>query len=191
MDVSLPPLPDLQAASVMDERLRQVVPDRDLLDRAERIANAHLADARRRGDEPALARALGYLGELHRMAGRFEDAHLALAEALAIATRRSDPRVRVAALIRLGELERCSDRYDAAEALLREALTLTGDEDTAGYRHFALQHLGKVFLNAGRLAEAITTLEAALAIRWTLGQPALVASTEEALAAARDALGRH
>lgn len=166
----------------MDARLRQVVPDQSLLDHAERIANEHVTDARQRGDDPALARAVGYLGELHRMAGRFDASATALQEALTTATRLGDDRIRVTALLRLGELERCRDRYDAAETLLRDALDRTADARCADYRHFALQHLGKTYLNAGRLTEAIATLEAALSIRQRLGAPSLIASTQEALA---------
>jgi tetratricopeptide (TPR) repeat protein len=167
----------------MDARLCQVVPDRELLDRARSIATAYVADARRRGDEPALVHALGYLGEAERIAARFPESEKALDEALVVATRRGDRRLRVAALIRLGELDRCRDRYDAAEALLREALSVSAGMEAAGYRHFALQHLGKTLLDASRLPEAGEVLEAALAIRRDLGEPSLIASTEQALAA--------
>lgn len=129
VNVTLPSLPDLQTVSEMDARLRQVVTDRELLDRARTIAEAHVADARQRGDEPALVRALGYLGEVDRLAGRWPESETSLDEALSIATRRGDRRMRAVALIRLGELNHCRDRYDAAEALLREALSVSADPD--------------------------------------------------------------
>lgn len=184
-DVPLPSLPDLQGASLMDARLRQVVADRSLLDRARPVAESHITDAQRRGDEPALVRALGYLGEVDRIAGRFAESQMVLERALDIATRRGERRMRVATLIRLGELNRCRDRVDAAEALLREALDGSSDPDCADYRHFALQHLGKTLLDAGRFGDAVETLETALAVRRDLGEPSLIASTEQALAAAR------
>ena len=169
----------------MDAWLRQVVTDRALLDHARMIAATHVADARQRGDERALVRALGYLGEVDRLAGRFPESERSLGEALALATRQGDRRMRVAALIRLGELNRCRDRYDVAEALLREALGVSTDTDGAVYRHFALQHLGKTLLDAGRFLEAIETLESKLVIRRDLGEPSLIVSTEQALEAAR------
>lgn len=183
--MTLPPLPDLQDASRMDARLRQVVSDRSLLDCARTGAESHIADAQQRGDEPELVRALGYLGEVDRIAGRFAEAQMVLEGALDIATRRGERRMRVATLIRLGELNRCRDRFDTAEALLREALGASADPDCADYRHFALQHLGKTLLDAGRFEEAVETLETALAVRRDLGEPSLIASTEQALAVAR------
>ncbi len=189
-NVTLPPLPDLQNASTMDARLRQVVTDRELLDRARSIAGTHVAEARRRGDDPALFRALGYLGEAERMAGRFAASETALLEAQAMAIDRGDARMRVAALIRLGELDRCRERYGTAETLLREALAIaadSGDPAVTDYRHFALQHLGKTLLNAGRYPEAIEALETALTLRRERGLPSLITSTEEALVTARSA----
>lgn len=169
----------------MDARLRQVVTDRELLGRARTISAAHVADARQRGDEPTLVRALGYLGEVDRLAGRFPESERSLDEALVLATRRGDRRMCVATLIRLGERNRCRDRYDVAEALLREALRLSADTDGADYRHFVLQHLGKTLLDAGRFPEATETLEAALTIRRDLGDPSLIASTKQALETTR------
>lgn len=151
------------------------------------MAESHIAHAQRRGDEPALVRALGYLGEVDRISGRFVESAMVLERALDIATRRGERRMRVATLIRLGELNRCRDRFDAAEALLNQALGASADPDCADYLHFALQHLGKTLLDAGRLQDAVETLETALAVRRELGEPSLIASTEQALAVARAA----
>jgi tetratricopeptide (TPR) repeat protein len=90
-----------------------------------------------------------------------------------------DARRWTVATIRLAEAHRSSDRLELAERLLREAL------GTGTCRDFGLQHLGKTLLDAGRRDEAIEALEAALLLRRAAGNPALVASTEQALALAR------
>ena len=53
-------------------------------------------------------------------------------------------------------------------------------------RHYALQHLGKTLLDAGARREATALLEDTLALRRAGGDAALIASTERALAAARE-----
>lgn len=183
-------LPDLQTLSTMDLRLRQVATDPDAVGRAIEMARVHLSDARSSGDRRAVIRALGYLGEAYRLAGRFDEADVALTEALLLARSSGDARSIAAGTIRLGELRRCQDRYPEAEALLREAATLADDPAHSGcaaYRDFALQHLGKTVLDAGRPDEAIALLERALTIRTAASAASLIASTEQALSRAKRA----
>ncbi|MDQ3540792.1 MAG: hypothetical protein M3440_08905, partial [Chloroflexota bacterium] len=71
----------------MDIRLREVVTDRELLGPARTVAEAHVADARQHGDEPALVRALGHLGEVDRIAGRLPESEKVLDQALGIVNR--------------------------------------------------------------------------------------------------------
>lgn len=178
---SLPPLSDLQSVTAMDERLRQVPADQAVLVEAIAAGEAHVAAARAGDDQTALVRALGYLGEALRVAGRLVEAEGVLNEALARARRRDDERLVIAALIRLGECHRCADAYPRGEPLLREAVDRAADQDGTLYRDFALQHLGKLLIDAGRAAEAIPVLTEALRLRHAAGKAALVASTEEAL----------
>lgn len=185
----LPVLPDLQAASTMDARLRQIPTDPGLVERAIEAAHIHVLLAREIGDRQALISALGYLGEACRLAGRFEAADAALIEALTLARSIGDERLTVVGMLRLGELRRCQDRYPEAETLLREALRMVDDPglpECAMYRDFALQHLGKALLDAGRPREAVAVLERALTIR-KAAAASLIASTEEVLAHARTA----
>ena len=67
--------------------------------------------------------------------------------------------------------------------MLREAAALALVE-APELEDFALQHLGKCLVDAGRAAEGVEQLERALALRLRKGDPALIASTAEALARA-------
>ena len=120
-------------------------------------------------------------GNAARLLGRDEEAVAELGESLALAEKLGDERAAATARIRLGEAHRCFDRLAEAEACLRIAL-----DGPADVQDFALQHLGKTLLDAGRAAEAAQALGAALELRRVKGDPALVASTEEALDLARE-----
>lgn len=183
---NLSALPDLQAMSRMDGRVRQVATDTPTVERAIETARAHLSAARSAGNQRAMIRILGYLGE--RLAGRLDEADATLSEALTASRLAKDARSIVVGLIRLGELRRCQDRYADAEVFLREALAIAedpGHPECAMYRDFALQHLGKTVLDAGRRDEAVALLERALTIRTASGAASLIASTEQALRRAR------
>jgi len=168
-------LPDLEPLSREDARLRWVAAD-----------DAAVADAAARAEERLAAaepaerlRLLGYLGNAYRLLRRHDDAVAAHERAAALA---EGPRERAVALTRLGESLRCADRYGEAEAVLRGAVAAAPPE----VRHYALQHLGKTLLDAGARREATALLEDTLALRRAGGDAALIASTERALAAARE-----
>jgi tetratricopeptide (TPR) repeat protein len=177
-------LPDLNRLARM-EALRQVPSDPPAVEHAVAAAEAALASARAERDDEAVRRLLGYLGGAYRMLGRLDAAIAAHEEERALAEHAADGSRLVVALIRLGEAYRCADRYDDAAAALRDALALAPPD----LEHFALQHLGKVLLDGGDVSGAEECLERSLELRRALGDPELVASTEQALAAAR-AVGR-
>ena len=173
-------LPDLGARCGWDERLRQVPDDPGFVEQAIARARAELAAT---ADPRQRCRLNGYLGNAARLLGRDEDAVAELGESLALAEKLGDERAVTTASIRLGEAHRCFDRLEEAEVCLRVAL-----DGPADLRDFALQHLGKTLLDAGRTVEAAQALEAALELRLAKGVPVLVASTEQALAVARERL---
>jgi tetratricopeptide (TPR) repeat protein len=175
----------------MDEQLRQVIGDDAVLRDAIVAGRAAVREARACGSDD-LGRALGYLGEACRIAGTtwgapdaFAEANAALGEALATARAAGDAVRLAAALIRIGELWRCEGRWPKAIAALEEASEISRDRVHGRYADFALQHLGKAYWNAGRSRDAIAALEEALAMRRQAGNEVLMASTEEALRAAR------
>ncbi|MBD0329460.1 MAG: hypothetical protein ICV64_05080 [Thermoleophilia bacterium] len=175
-----PALPDLEALSELDERLRARPTDaravRDALARAETA----LAAARRGGDRRAEQRLLGYVGNARRLLGHHEAAVADLRESRRLAERLGDQRAAVVALARLGEALRCADRSEEAVRTLRRA-EREAAASAAELRHFALQHLGKALLDAGDDAGARACLGEALALRRARGDAELVASTEAAL----------
>ena len=143
------------------------------------------ADYQRSATAPTTARLLGYLGEADRVLGRYDAAVARHAEALELARSLGDRRLEVASEIRLGEAYRYRGDLATAERLFRDALVACAQSDLAAYADFALQHLGKCRLDQGHVAEAIECFERALALRRATGDPALIASTEQALALAR------
>lgn len=182
-------LPDLQALTVNDERLCGRASDPDAVRDALRAGERALGEARAAGDRRGVARMLGYCAEAERLLGEEDRARARVEEALTIAAALGDDRLTLANTIRLGELARSRGDTDVAVRVLGEAMRLA-EADPDGYlRDFALQHLGKALWNGGRPEEAIPLLEEALALRRASGRAGLVASTEEALAAARSALG--
>jgi HTH-type transcriptional regulator, pleiotropic regulator of extracellular virulence genes len=172
----------------MDPHLRQVATDEEVIRDSIAMATDALEDARRRGDVRFQESMLGYLAEAHRVIGELDLAESYARQALALQDE-ARAATRVASLIRLGEVLRCRHRFQEAIEAHRRALSEIRDPETERYRSFALQHLGKVFLNMGRFAEAESTLTEALEIRRQAGEPGLIASTEEALAYARERRG--
>ncbi|WP_190232802.1 tetratricopeptide repeat protein [Streptomyces avicenniae] len=108
--------------------------------------------------------------------GEFERAAELLRRALELA----DAREVVAAHVNLGDLHRYQGDTDTAEPHYQEALRLA-HAGQPGLVHFCLQHLGKQRTDQGRTPEAVAFLREALRLRRALGDPALVAATEDAL----------
>lgn len=175
-------LPNLQALTRMDACLRQVATDEAAVREAIAMAMRALEDARRNGNDRVQATMLGYMTDAHRILGELESAERYAREGIALGEAMGSASIQVAARIRLGEVLRCGGRCKEAIREHLGALESIGDEATEAYRDFALQHLGKAYLNAGRRDEAVVALREALRIRRRKGVPALVDSTQEAIA---------
>jgi tetratricopeptide (TPR) repeat protein len=178
-------LPNLDALTMMDERLRQVPRDNAAFAQALAAGEAELDAARVAADTVRLRKALTWSGTARRIARQYERAELELGEALELAQASGDPVQSVGAMIRMAELERCRDDFTRSETMLRVALAVIRKGSAEPLRDFALQHLGKTLIDAGRPAEAVKVLDEALEIRRGKGDAALVASTQEALDRAR------
>jgi tetratricopeptide (TPR) repeat protein len=181
----MPPLPNLEALTMMDERLRQVPRDNIAFGQALLAGQAELDAARASGDPVRLRKALTWIGTARRIARQYDRAERDLGEALELAQATGDPSQSIGEMIRLAELERCRDDFTRSETMLRVALAVIRKGGGERFEDFALQHLGKTLTDAGRTDEAITVLEQALYLRQAKGDPSLIASTEEALTRAR------
>jgi tetratricopeptide (TPR) repeat protein len=181
----VPALPNLEALSMMDERLRQVPRDNAAFGQVLQAGQAELDAARASGDPVRLRKALTWIGTARRIARQYDRAERDLGEALELAQASGDPAQAVGEMIRLAELERCRDDFTRSETMLRVALAVIRKGGDARLEDFALQHLGKTLIDADRAGEAIVVLERALNLRQAKGDQSLIASTEEALARAR------
>ncbi|MDQ3549840.1 MAG: tetratricopeptide repeat protein [Chloroflexota bacterium] len=178
-------LPDISAATRLDENLRKVVIHPERVAFAIRRARKQLQQSRDDGNDTQILRTLGYLTDACRIAGELDTAVTYGQEALERSRSAGNRNAEVANLIRLGEAHTYRDEHAIAEPLFREALTLSTGGDAHALHDFALQHLGKCLLEMGRYDESIACLELALALRREQGISSLTESTEAALGLAR------
>ncbi|MEU5153674.1 tetratricopeptide repeat protein [Glycomyces sp. NPDC021274] len=118
--------------------------------------------------------------------GEYAEAQRVLAAAV---DRAATPRQRVAALVNLGDAHRYPGDLAEAEPLYEQAIEIARAE-SPNTLHFALQHYGKHLIDARRPHHAVEILTEVLAMRRKIGDPALITSTQEALSAARAAVGQ-
>ncbi|MEU6860592.1 tetratricopeptide repeat protein [Glycomyces sp. NPDC046736] len=116
--------------------------------------------------------------------GDHEAAQRVLGEAL---ERADTPHQKVAALVNLGDAHRYAGAIEIAEPLYTEAVDLARAESPAAL-HFALQHYGKHLVDARRPGRAVEVLTEVLRMRERIGDAALIASTRDALEAAKLAI---
>lgn len=116
--------------------------------------------------------------------GEYERAQAVLAVAV---ERAETPHQQVAALVNLGDAHRYPGRVEAAAPLYERAIEIA-QAQCPGTLHFALQHYGKHLVDAREPALAVEVLTEVLAMRRRIGDPSLIASTQEALSAARAAV---
>jgi serine/threonine protein kinase/predicted ATPase len=103
---------------------------------------------------------LGMLADAHMQAGRFEDAHQALDEAISIAEK-NDDRFEEAELHRLkGELllAESPDQTAMAESRFRQALETAGRQQSKAWQLRATMSLARLWQRQGRGSEARTAL---------------------------------
>jgi HTH-type transcriptional regulator, pleiotropic regulator of extracellular virulence genes len=165
-------LPNLDALTEFDARLRQVPYRRPELEQAVRSARRLLRTARTNGDRASELRLHGYIGTGYRVLGHWRASQLHFEAAVELAKAANDQVAEVVALIRLGETLRCADDCSRAKTILQQALERTrADARLADYEDFALQHLGKCLIDTGDPDQAIACLEAALALRTRKSAP--------------------
>jgi len=165
----------------MEPFLRIMRPDDPVL--SQRYAENQAQFERQQSLSAVDLKLLGELGEHARILGELEASQHYLERALDLAREYQDSGRIVANLIRLGTTLQYLNQHTEAEALMREALTLTDQPATCHYHDFALQHLGKLLVETGAYKAARTQFEQALILRKQKGDPGLIASTEQALAA--------
>jgi tetratricopeptide (TPR) repeat protein len=161
---------------------RFVAPDANAL-RAE-IAQRRdaLAAARARGTEDvALIEALGWLGTRLVMAGDEADAAPLLEEALALSRKLGHRETEIDGLLALGTAVQYLAERDRAQALFAQGLALCAATGLRRQENFLWHHAGRCYVEQGRLAEARTAFENALALREAIGDARMIQSTRDAL----------
>lgn len=123
----------------------------------------------------------GTLGNLYRIDGQPEKAVHYLQICLDNAIASGETTKQIVFTIRLGEALKYENKHDEALALFNRSVKLCKNENGNGYMDFALQHKGKCLMELDKLDEAEACFLAALEIRQTKGDPALIDSVEQAL----------
>ncbi|MDR6226581.1 tetratricopeptide repeat protein [Desmospora profundinema] len=180
-----PALVDLSPYTIFDEHLREVPTDLTVFAGAIRQAEKQLKQAVSDGDDAAILRLHGYIGDACRVAGRLDEAVEYLGEAIRLSRRTGNKRAEAANRIRLAEAKKYQGEGKVAERMLQEVAGETRVGKGADLHHFALQHWGKCLLDQGKPAEAISVLEKALALREALGNEGWLRSTRMALERAK------
>ncbi len=103
--------------------------------------------------------------------------------------RAATPHQTVATLINLGDAHRYGGDLGGAEPHYARAIE-TAKSSCPEVLHFAMQHYGKHLMDARKPKLAAKVLGEVLAMRTKIGDPALIASTREALNLARTAAGQ-
>jgi tetratricopeptide (TPR) repeat protein len=137
-------------------------------------------------DRHALARLKGMHGVYCRILGMLDEALLSLEQAVVMAESVLDARLVFINQLRLAHVYQWQGRFDLStpmfEALLQRA---ESDRHLGLLLDFALQHAGKNAFDQGKYAEALSHFAGALALRRLKNDARLLASTETAIAAAR------
>lgn len=178
----LPPPP---AWRVDPESLHEAMDDPEAADLSIAALRARLAVP---GLEPAEELALrARLGGEARATGRLDLAVEVLRAALALAERAGTPRQRLLARLRLAHAHQWRCEWAESDALFARCLADAGalPELTERDRAFVHQHAGKNDYDQGRWREAAAHFERALALRMPGGDRELIASSRQALEAAR------
>jgi tetratricopeptide (TPR) repeat protein len=135
---------------------------------------------------PERARLLGAAGAYAGMLRQLDRAQRLLRPAIAVADQTNKDRQRVVLRIRLADVLALDGDSDAAIELLLPLLKVCQDgADLVHLVDFVHQHLGKALIEAGQHAAAMAHLKQALELRERKADPELLASTLEAMAAAR------
>ena len=107
-------------------------------------------------------------------------AHIEAARALA--ERLGDTEGLIEVYLNLGTAQQYLGERDAAQESYQHGLDLCASTGHPAQAHFLLQHRGRCFVEQGRIDEARSCFEQALATRMELGDERLIRSSAEALA---------
>jgi tetratricopeptide (TPR) repeat protein len=141
------------------------------------------------GDRDEQARELNSLGITHHNLGDLDTARSLLEESAALSRELGSPLRLAAALTNLGQLEAAAGNFDRATAVLQEALAIdTKQGDLLGVA-LDQQSLAGVHLRAGRAREARDLLSAMAGYVASCGDPELLVTTLEMVAANAAQLG--
>lgn len=162
---------------------------RDVPDDPEDMARAiaFLDDRLRIEQSDAERRSLfGLIGVLSRMTGDLDRAESALQSALRLAIDEHDRAAIVQSQIRLAHVFQWQQRFVEADTLYVATIEMCSSDDALGhYLDFALQHYGKSLFDQRSYEAASRAFEKALHLRCASGNNELIASSRQALDAAR------
>ena len=99
-----------------------------------------------------------------------------------LAERLGDTHGLIEVYLNLGTAQQYLGERDAAQDSYQRGLDLCASIQGPDHAHFLLQHRGRCFVEQGRVSEARSCFEQALAVRIELGDERLVRSSAEALA---------
>jgi len=136
-------------------------------------------------DELLQLELLSRIGANYTMLGREDQAAPLLEQALLMARQRGDRRLEVANLFGLATALQYLGNREKAQLLFQEALDKVYAYDEPYYEDFVLQHRGRCYVEQGKLTEAISCFERALALRERKNDPRGMETSQRALEAAR------
>lgn len=122
------------------------------------------------------------LGSLLIQLDREVEALVHIEAARAIAERLTDTNGLIEVYLNLGTAQQYLGERDAAQESYQHGLDLCASTQSPAQAHFLLQHRGRCFVEQGRVVEARSCFEQALATRMELGDERLIRSSAEALA---------
>jgi len=136
-------------------------------------------------DEQARLELISRIGSNYTNLWQEERAVPILERALALAQQVGNNRIEIVNLISLATAQQYCGNHDLAETLFREALQKMQENNQLSYEDVALHHLGRCLVEQGKLSEALTCFERALALRKEKGDRLFIASTQRAIDAVR------
>jgi tetratricopeptide (TPR) repeat protein/transcriptional regulator with XRE-family HTH domain len=167
------------------------------LEQASRVAEAitieshALRASRRTADKVAEARALGNLGHVFLMQGRYQQAAGHLGQAVAIFRQAGDQRGEACALGSLAVVNRRLGHYQRAGNQQSRALALVRGIGDQWAEALALMRLGTVDWNRGRYQQALERIQEAVCVSRQIGDPLSEAEALTRLAVVERHLGRY
>jgi CHAT domain-containing protein len=155
------------------------------------LFQAALADARARGDRPATANVLGYIGLVSMRLGRPQDALFAATQALSIDHALRNRAAEATDLSESGRAYQELHRYADALGAYRQALAIHRELHVRVGEAVDLTDIGTVFRQLDRHAEALAAHDAALTIERETGDREGEANSHSYIGTSYEALSRY